>query len=918
MANVKISDLTAYVDPASSDILPIVDLVNDVTKKVTIADLLENAGDGSAAAPAFAFNSDSNTGIYRSGADELSFATAGTQRLVISSSGVVSINGNTVLTAGEANSVTSAMIVDGTIVNADINASAAIAGTKVSPNFGSQNVLTTGSVGVGTSSPTSGNVGAKFIHIHNTATDANRPSEIVFTNGSTGTAGGSGGTVTYYQDDLYFWNYENQDLIFGTNATERMRINSSGNIGIGTTSPSKHLVISSGGAAGMEIGAGNGSANGGTLIEHYNRSSSAYVQSRTIASDFVLNAGSNTFVINSSGNVGIGTTSPAAELEVASSSAQIRITDTDSASSGNCTLEFAFSGGRNGYVGYGGSNALYLWNELNNNVIFGANNSEAMRIDSSGNVGIGNSSPAYKVSVLTTGTSDTSLHLATTGGGSANGDATNSVRFTGGTNTRWANAKYEAFAHIFNVNGTEKMRIDSSGRVGIGVSPSTFNGNGDNLVISSSSHTGLTIDATSSTNSSIHFADGSTGNEAYRGYLVYQHSSDSMQFATSATERLRIDSSGNVFIGGTTASSADIALNANGTITAVGIVQSGGDPDNGTANGAQLRSAGTIYASRGANKAIFSGYTTGDTSPKLSLYSDGSITAAGDVSINSDKVKLYSGGQIDVYNSTTNAANQLLKIKSDIGGSGTVNASIFADGSATFAGDVTGQSVIGNRSTGGNAVFAGKQNGTQTTRINADGSATFAGTVNSGANPDNGANNGAYMGPGYIAVSRNGGNIFTGYKTGTSSPNVEIISNGNATFAGSITASNVSDIRFKENITDANPQLADAVALGSQLKNFDWNDDAPLNEELRAKRFLGLVAQEAEKVCPGLTYTVPRTKQGKELTPAVLDEEGNETKAATYEELDDSYKAINHDILVMKLLGAVAELSAEVAALKAG
>ena len=50
--------------------------------------------------------------------------------------------------------VQSANIVDGTIVNADINASAAIAGTKISPNFGSQNVVTTGNVGIGSGSGT--------------------------------------------------------------------------------------------------------------------------------------------------------------------------------------------------------------------------------------------------------------------------------------------------------------------------------------------------------------------------------------------------------------------------------------------------------------------------------------------------------------------------------------------------------------------------------------------------------------------------------------------------------------------------------------------------------------------------------------------------------------------------------------------
>ena len=50
--------------------------------------------------------------------------------------------------------VASANIVDGTIVNADVNASAAIAGTKISPNFGSQNIQTTGQVQVSGSLPT--------------------------------------------------------------------------------------------------------------------------------------------------------------------------------------------------------------------------------------------------------------------------------------------------------------------------------------------------------------------------------------------------------------------------------------------------------------------------------------------------------------------------------------------------------------------------------------------------------------------------------------------------------------------------------------------------------------------------------------------------------------------------------------------
>tara|TARA_B100001094_G_scaffold265448_1_gene267919 strand:- start:610 stop:1317 length:708 start_codon:yes stop_codon:yes gene_type:complete len=57
------------------------------------------------------------------------------------------------------------------------------------------------------------------------------------------------------------------------------------------------------------------------------------------------------------------------------------------------------------------------------------------------------------------------------------------------------------------------------------------------------------------------------------------------------------------------------------------------------------------------------------------------------------------------------------------------SAKLDVDGTGNFTGDVQGQSFIGDRSTGGNAVFAGKQNGTLKTRINADGSATFAGNV---------------------------------------------------------------------------------------------------------------------------------------------------------------------------------------------
>lgn len=94
MPTTKITDLTAYADPASTDVLPIVDVGADTTKKVSIADLMENAGAGTAAAPGIAFDGDPNTGIYSPGADEIAIATGGTLRLSIDSAGAVTIPGD--------------------------------------------------------------------------------------------------------------------------------------------------------------------------------------------------------------------------------------------------------------------------------------------------------------------------------------------------------------------------------------------------------------------------------------------------------------------------------------------------------------------------------------------------------------------------------------------------------------------------------------------------------------------------------------------------------------------------------------------------------------------------------------------------------------------------------------------------------
>jgi len=86
---------------------------------------------------------------------------------------------------------------------------------------------------------------------------------------------------------------------------------------------------------------------------------------------------------------------------------------------------------------------------------------------------------------------------------------------------------------------------------------------------SGSAGQGITLYSSTSTAGSIHFADGTSGSEAYRGQLVYSHNGDYMAMYTAASEAMRIDSSGNVGIG-TTSPSYPFHLSSSGdTVAAV-------------------------------------------------------------------------------------------------------------------------------------------------------------------------------------------------------------------------------------------------------------------------------------------------------------------------------------------------------------
>jgi hypothetical protein len=106
---------------------------------------------------------------------------------------------------------------------------------------------------------------------------------------------------------------------------------------------------------------------------------------------------------------------------------------------------------------------------------------------------------------------------------------------------------YLAFGHHNGTTYTERMRIDSSGRLLIGRNASASNANADDLQIGNTSGThGLSILSQNNSVGAIYFAD-NDNNDA--GTITYDHSGNALRFNTNRTERLRIDSSGNVGIG---------------------------------------------------------------------------------------------------------------------------------------------------------------------------------------------------------------------------------------------------------------------------------------------------------------------------------------------------------------------------------
>ena len=311
-------------------------------------------------------------------------------------------------------------------------------------------------------------------------------------------------------------------------------------------------------------------------------------------------------VIDTNGNVGMGTVSPGEFLHIYKASGDVAFRIQSSA--GNC------------YVVNRASSAMDLLNAMNGPMTFSTNNTERMRIDSSGNVGIGTSSPGNQLNIVTTSNSvarQIAVRNTSAGSGAYSlidiGNDTSGSAFDIGvlssTNASYGGAGSAvllantgnlylsttgAYAMQFATNSTERMRIDSSGNLGIGTAGGTYG-----FDLSRSTTNGSTIRIYNSTASSSFLLQNDTAGNAY----VQQQFNGPLVFATNNAEKMRIDSSGNVGIATTSPSTYK---DSQGAVLVVGgspnyaTIQARGDGPTGYGNGV---SYGGSYSTNPINGA---------------------------------------------------------------------------------------------------------------------------------------------------------------------------------------------------------------------------------------------------------------------------------------------------------------------------
>jgi len=393
---------------------------------------------------------------------------------------------------------------------------------------------------------------------------------------------------------------------FVNGATEGMRLDASGNLGIGATSPGAKLDVRGGAnfiaqsASDSVLIRGASSSSANTVFQSNAGAGTAYwISAKTsgilaIGGNGGTEPASGALNIDNTGNLGIGTSSPGEKLAInqgniyalRTGGAKLRLADQNN----EVSVESLPTGGAS-------------------NMVFKTSTTTQMTLDASGNLGIGTSSPASKLNVV--GTADATFNSQILIGNSS--AATQKLVFNPTVSSGISGLVDGSMAFYANGANTERMRIDASGNLGLGVTPGTWAAAAKAIEFTYPTYG---QDSAGSAFMSFNARESSAGNWVYKttdeasqfvantdgSFRFFTAPSGTAGNAISFTQAMTLDASGNLLVGTTSnannykthivtsASSIALGIWANNATTPSGIniYYGAAAPNNGNANTSYL------------------------------------------------------------------------------------------------------------------------------------------------------------------------------------------------------------------------------------------------------------------------------------------------------------------------------------------
>ena len=646
----------------------------------------------------------------------------------------------------------------------------------------------------------------------------------------------------------------------------------------------------------------------------------------------IVTNGNDRLTIDDTGNVGIGTTSPANSIHIKSSVPALRLEDTNWSGShlitDNANGDLLFTANASNTLG------------VDSNIRFQIANAERARIDSSGNVGIGTTSPEALLHIVPGNVGTTAIggrdinygaNLQTSSGRSGflvrvNNNFTNDSDNSG---FMWlypfdtgGNNNYKVFRSATGSTLVDKFWVNQAGggyfasNVGIGTtSPdSRFEVLDDSAtgIISRSTNTQST-----NTNKALKVrnnSDTDTFNVSYKGQGYFADSVGIGTTSPSSELHVQGNLSGGQLLVTTSTTNSTQKYGTIGTLhytnaeqPALGLAVQSNSTDNNVLIGGALGqfnaatnvrfyTAGNNTTTTGTERARIDGagrLLVGTSSapsgpdgitPKIASASVGGATAAADLQIAAYQAAGGSG--------RAKVSGKLFLGHSRSGVSGALGGVVLSGdnlGEVRFWGDDGTNAITA-------AEIVAQVDGTPGTndmpgRIVLSTTATGASTPTERMRINNGGSTTVFSSLGNTFISRSStsagttDNLFAGLHSATSTTNgtqsFVVRTNGNVQNTNDSYGA-ISDIKLKENIVDAESQWDDFKAVRFRKYNF--------KEETGHETFtqLGVIAQELELVSPGLVTETPD-----------LDEDGNDLGTTT--------KSVKYSVLTKKALVALQE-----------